>query len=221
MRVLLVEDDMAIGGAVRDHVAAAGHAVDWARDLAAARDLRAVSSYDLVLLDLGLPDGEGIDLLRQARREGDRAAVLILSARDQIARRIEGLNAGADDYLVKPFDLDELSARVAAVARRYARAPNPVRVIREISIDTANRTIVRDGADVILSAREWAVLERLIRTDGAIVSKGEIEEALYAFGAEVESNTVEVYVSRLRKKLGGGLIATVRGLGYRIPPSGE
>ncbi len=219
MRVLLVEDDNAIGGAVRDHIAAAGHAVDWARDLATARDLRAVSGYELVLLDLGLPDGRGIDLLREMRRAGDIAAVLILSARDQIAQRIEGLNAGADDYLVKPFDLDELSARVAAVARRYASQPNPERIIGGLAVDTANRRISLNGEALTLSAREWAVLERLMRTVGAIVSKGEIEEALYAFGAEVESNTVEVYVSRLRKKLGGGVITTVRGLGYQMTDS--
>ncbi|MEO8241941.1 MAG: response regulator transcription factor [bacterium] len=216
MRVLLVEDDRAIGGAVRDHIAAAGHAVDWARDLATARDLRAVSGYELLLLDLGLPDGSGIDLLREMRRAGDKAAVLILSARDQIAQRIEGLNAGADDYLVKPFDLEELSARVAAVARRYASEPNSERTIGGLTIDTANRRIALDGETLALSAREWAVLERLLRTVGAVVSKSEIEEALYAFGAEVESNTVEVYVSRLRKKLGGGAITTIRGLGYKM-----
>ena len=218
--MLLVEDDKAIGGAVRDHIAAAGHAVDWARDLATARDLRAVSGYELVLLDLGLPDGRGIDLLREMRRGGDKAAVLILSARDQIAARIEGLNAGADDYLVKPFDLEELSARVAAVARRYASQPNPERTFGQVSIDTANRRVSLEGEPLALSSREWAVLERLIRSPGAVVSKPEIEEALYAFGAEVESNTVEVYVSRLRKKLGAGFITTVRGLGYQMVETG-
>lgn len=221
MRVLLVEDDKAIGGAVRDHIAAAGHAVDWAPDLATARDLRAVSPYELMLLDLGLPDGRGIDLLREMRRGGDKAAVLILSARDQIAARIEGLNAGADDYLVKPFDLAELSARVAAVARRYASQPNPERSFGNLVIDTANRRIALGGAAVALTAREWAVLERLMRTPGAVVAKSGIEEALYSFGAEVESNTVEVYVSRLRKKLGGGHITTVRGLGYQMTGSGD
>ena len=216
MRVLLVEDDKAIGPAVRDHIAAATHAVDWAQDLATARDFLAVATYELVLLDLGLPDGQGIDLLRGLRRGGDKAAVLILSARDQIAQRIEGLNAGADDYLTKPFDLAELSARVAAVARRYASAPNPERRLGPLSMDTAGRRLTLDGIAVSLSAREWAVFDRLARAPGAIVGKSEIEDALYAFGAEVASNTVEVYVSRLRKKLRPGLIVTERGLGYRL-----
>ena len=216
VRVLLVEDDRPIGSAVRDHIAAATHAVDWAQDLATARDFLAVATYELVLLDLGLPDGQGIDLLRTLRRAGDTAAVVILSARDQIAQRIEGLNAGADDYLTKPFDLAELSARVAAVARRYVAAPNPERRLGPLVIDTTGRRLTLDGVAVTLSAREWAVLDRLARTPGALVGKPEIEDAVYAFGAEVESNTVEVYVSRLRKKLGAGLIATERGLGYRL-----
>ena len=154
------------------------------------------------------------------RRAGDKAAVLILSARDQIAARIEGLNAGADDYLVKPFDLDELSARVAAVARRYASQPDPVLRFGALTIDTANRQISRGAENLLLSAREWAVLERLMRHPGSVVAKTEIEEALYAFGAEVESNTVEVYVSRLRKKLGPGFITTQRGLGYQLTETG-
>lgn len=220
MRVLLVENDKLIGSAVRDHVAASGHAVDWAEDLRTARDLMAVAAYELVLLDLGLPDGQGIDLLREIRRRGDTAAVLILSARDQIASRIEGLNAGADDYLTKPFDLAELRARVSAVSRRYLSQPNPERRIGPLLIDSANRRVTRDGAAVTLSAREWAVLERLIRSPGAVVAKSEIEDALYAFGAEVESNTVEVYILRLRKKIGRELIATVRGLGYHIVENG-
>ena len=218
--MLLVEDDKAIGGAVRDHIAAAGHAVDWARDLVTARDLRAVAGYDLILLDLGLPDGRGMDLLREVRQSGDTAAVVILSARGQIAARIEGLNAGADDYLTKPFDLAELSARVAAVQRRYAGLPNPERTFGNLAIDTTNRLVTVSGVSVTLSAREWAVLERLARKPGAVVAKPDIEEALYAFGAEVESNTVEVYVSRLRRKLGAGLIVTQRGLGYQIVPNG-
>ena len=221
VRVLLVEDDKAIGSAVRDHIAAATHAVDWARDLATARDFLAVAAYELILLDLGLPDGQGIDLLRELRRRGDKAAVLILSARDQIAQRIEGLNAGADDYLTKPFDLAELAARVAAVARRYSASPNPERRLGPLTIDTAGRRLTRDGVAVTLSAREWAVLDRLARSPGAIVAKSDIEDALYAFGAEVESNTVEVYVSRLRKKLGAGLIKTERGLGYRLTVEGK
>jgi len=221
LRVLLVEDDKVIGSAVRDHVASGGHAVDWAQDLRTARDLLAVASYELVLLDLGLPDGEGINLLREMRRRGDPAAVLILSARDQIAKRIEGLDAGADDYLTKPFDLAELRARVSAVSRRYQSQPSPQRRFGDLAIDSALRQVTRDGAPVALSAREWTVLERLVRNAGAGVAKSEIEDALYAFGAEVESNTVEVYVLRLRKKIGRDLITTIRGLGYQFAKDGD
>ncbi len=220
LRVLLVENDKMIGSAVRDHVSSSGHAVDWAEDLRTARDLQAVASYELVLLDLGLPDGSGLDLLREMRRRGDAAAVLILSARDQIASRIEGLNAGADDYLTKPFDLAELRARVSAVSRRYLSQPSPERRIGPLGIDSANRKVTRDGETLALSAREWAVLERLARSPGALVAKSEIEDALYAFGAEVESNTVEVYVLRLRKKIGREMIATVRGMGYQLVGNG-
>ena len=214
MRVLLVEDDRTIGAAVRDHIAAAGHGVDWAQDLATARDYLAVAVYQMVLLDLGLPDGNGIDLLRDIKRKGDTVAVMILSARDQIAARIAALNAGADDYLTKPFDLAELSARVAAVSRRYGSQRKPELRFGLVTLDSSTRIAARDGVPVALSAREWAVVERLARASGALVAKSAIEDTLYAFGAEVESNTVEVYISRLRKKLGHGLIRTVRGLGY-------
>jgi two-component system OmpR family response regulator len=217
MRILLVEDNRAIGEAVRAHVAGGGHAVDWAQDLAAARDDLAVAQYDLILLDLGLPDGNGIDLLRGLRRGGSGVAILILSAQDQIAARIAALNEGADDYLTKPFDLSELAARIAAVARRYAGQPQTEQAFGALSIDLTNHLVTRDQKSVDLSSREWAVLARLVQRPGAVVAKAEIEEALYAFGAEVESNTVEVYVSRLRKKLGRDAISTLRGVGYQVP----
>jgi two-component system OmpR family response regulator len=201
VRVLLIEDDTTIGSAVRDHVAILGHAVDWSQDIETDRDFMAVAEYDLMLLDLGLPDGRGIDLLKGIRRKGTDAAVMILSLQDQIAVKIEGLNAGADDYLIKPFDLGELGARVPAAARRYIGRPANELVFGPISIDSANRMIARDGIALNLTSREWAVLDRLTRTNGAVVSKTDIETALYSFGAEVESNTVEVYVSRLRRKL--------------------
>lgn len=216
MRILLVEDDDAIGGAVRDHAAAEGHAVDWARRLDEASHFSAVAPYGLVLLDLGLPDGNGLSFLKTLRRKHDPTPVIVLTARDQIADRIEGLNNGADDYLVKPFDLDELSARIHAVARRYKQRPVPVTKLGGLEIAQAERRITAGGEELALTAREWAVLDRLLARPGAIVSKRQIEDALYAFGAEVESNTVEVYVSRLRRKLGRGAIATVRGVGYRL-----
>ncbi|WP_395829773.1 response regulator [Elstera sp.] len=216
MRILLVEDDHLIGGAVRDQMLAEGHAVDWALRLADAGDFLAVADYDCLLLDLALPDGRGLDFLTALRRRGGRVPVIILTARDQISDRIAGLNGGADDYLVKPFDLSELSARVAAVARRYAGVPNPQVIVGSVRLDPAARTAFRDEAAISLTAREWALLDALLRRRGLIVSKTQLEETLYAFGDEVESNAVEAHVSRLRKKLGHGIIETLRGLGYRL-----
>ncbi|MCB9946278.1 MAG: response regulator transcription factor [Rhodospirillaceae bacterium] len=216
MRVLLIEDEPNLGQAVREHVAAEGHAVDWFQRLDEAEDALGAVDYELILLDLHLPDGRGLDLLRTLRRRGDATPVIILTARDQISDRIEGLNAGADDYLVKPFDLDELAARVAAVARRYAGNPNPLFRAGAVEVDRANRQVRVAGREVDLTAREWAVLEQLLRRPRAVVSKDRLEDALYAFGAEVASNAVEVYVSRLRKKLGPDLIRTLRGVGYRL-----
>lgn len=216
MRILLVEDDGVLGEAVRDHIAALGHAVDWSRTLASAREHLDVAAYDLILLDLQLPDGTGMAFLKRLRDSGSGTAVIILTARDHLSDRIAGLNAGADDYLVKPFDLGELTARLAAVARRYAGTPNPVLQVGTVFIDRAARAVKAADADVTLTAREWTVLDELAARPGATVSKRQIEDALYAFGAEVESNTVEVYLSRLRKKLGAAAIQTVRGVGYRI-----
>ena len=170
------------------------------------------------MLDLNLPDGRGLDLLRALRKAEDKRPVIILTARDQIRDRIEGLNAGADDYLVKPFDLGELVARMQAVQRRSAeKASSSVRA-GSLVIDQAARKVWRDGDEVPLTAREWALLDCLAQRAGTTISKGALEDALYAFGSEVESNTVEVYVSRLRKKLGAKAIRTVRGLGYRLEP---
>jgi len=216
MRVLVVEDDHVLGEAVREHVAASGHGVDWMKRIDTAREALATVAYDLVLLDLNLPDGRGLDLLRELRRGGSKVPVIVLTAMDQIASRIEGLNSGADDYLVKPFDLSELSARVAAVARRYDGNPNPLLRLGDVDIDLARRFVGVGGRPVDLTAREWAVLERLLRRPGAIIAKSEIEDSLYEFGAEIESNAVEVYVSRLRKKLGREVIKTIRGVGYKV-----
>jgi two-component system OmpR family response regulator len=216
MRILLIEDDNPLGGAVRDHLAADGHAVDWVVCLADAEGgLRAVP-YDLILLDLTLPDGLGADFLRRRRAAGDATPVIILTARDQISDRIQGLNAGADDYLVKPFDLSELSARIAAVTRRYSGNPNPLLTLGELEVDLAARAVYRSSRAVDLTGKEWVVFEALVQRPGAILSKRQLEERLYDLDSKVESNTVEVHVSRLRKKLGRDLIETVRGLGYRL-----
>lgn len=221
MRTLLVEDELGLGEAIREHVTAGGHAVDWVTTFMAASDAVRATDYEIVLLDLSLPDGAGLDLLRSMRRNGHTTPVIILTARDQISDRIAGLNAGADDYLVKPFDLDELLARLAAVARRYAGNPNPITRFGDLEIDSAARRVSADRRAIDLTAREWAILDKLLRHPTQIVTKPQLEDALYAFGAEIESNTVEVYVSRLRKKLGREAIETVRGLGYRLQGTWE
>lgn len=216
MRILLIEDDAALGHAILDHVSANGHAVDWVTTLGDADAGARAVNYDLILLDLMLPDGRGLDFLRQRRNAGDATSVIILTARDRISERIEGLNAGADDYLVKPFDLSELTARIAAVARRYTGNPNPLVALADLEIDLAGRTVLRNGKAVELTAREWRLFETLLQHPGAVLSKGQLEEHLYDFDASFESNTIEVHISRLRKKLGHDIIETVRGIGYRV-----
>ena len=216
MRILLIEDDTVLGAAVRDQIAAGGYSVDWVTRLDAAGDAMAGAAYDLMLLDLMLPDGRGIAFLRSLRANGDVTPVIVLTALDQISDRIEGLNAGADDYLVKPFDLDELSARIGSVARRYTGNPNPIVTHGSLAVDLSSRSIRRDGRPVQLTAREWALFEAFLARPGQLLSKARLEEKLYAFDAEVESNAIEVHVSRLRKKLGATVIETERGLGYRL-----
>lgn len=216
MRILLIEDDGVLGAAVRDQIVGDAHSADWVTRIDAARDAMAGAAYDLILLDLMLPDGRGIVFLRALRAAGNATPVIIITALDQVSDRIEGLTAGADDYLVKPFDLDELSARIGSVARRYSGNPNPIIRHHSLDIDIARRSVSREGRPVQLTAREWALLEAFLARPGQVLSKAQLEEKLYDFGAEVESNTIEVHVSRLRKKLGAELIETERGLGYRL-----
>ena len=216
MRILLIEDDAVLGSAVRDQIASDGHCVDWVQRLDAATSAIAGVTYDLVLLDLMLPDGRGLPFLQRLRARGDATPVIILTALDQISDRVEGLNAGADDYLIKPFDLTELSARIGSVARRYSGNPNPIIIHGSVQIDLAARSIHRNGRRVLLTAREWALFETFITHPDQLLSKAQLEDKLYAFDSEVESNTIEVHVSHLRKKLGTGIIETERGLGYRL-----
>jgi two-component system OmpR family response regulator len=216
MRILLIEDDDVLGAAVRDQITADGRSVDWVTRLDAAGEAVRAAGYDLILLDLMLPDGRGIAFLRRLRSGGDVTPVIILTALDQVSDRIEGLNAGADDYLVKPFDLEELSARIGSVARRYSGNPNPIVTHGPLEIDLAARSVRRDGRPVQLTAREWALFETFLTRPGRLLSKAQLESALYALDSEVESNAIEVHVSRLRKKLGAGVIETERGLGYRL-----
>jgi len=221
MRILLVEDDAVLGAAVRDQAVADGHSVDWTPRLCEARDAILCAPYELVLLDLMLPDGRGLDFLKNRRRAGDVTPVIVLTALDQISERIAALDAGADDYLIKPFDLFELSARVRAVSRRYAGNPNPLVVIGELEIDLGNCAIRRSGKPVRLTRREWALFETFVQRPNQLMSKALLEGRLYSFDAEVESNTIEVYVGRLRRKLGAQVVETVRGLGYRLGKAQE
>jgi DNA-binding response OmpR family regulator len=216
VRVLIVEGDEALGEELRDHVAAAGHAIDWFKRLADAGAATETTGYDIVLLELLLPDGDGLTLLQALRARHTGTPVIILTPHDRVSDRIDSLNAGADDCLCKPFDLGELTARMLAVTRRYAGNLRSLVQLPGIVIDQTVRRLVVDGRCLMLSAREWAVLDKLVVRPGCLVSKGQILDALYAFGSEIESNTVEVYISRLRKKIGHDRIETVRGVGYFI-----
>ncbi len=216
MRILLIEDDTVLGAAVRDQIASGGHCVNWVTRLDAAGDAMASAAFDLLLLDLMLPDGRGLRFLKELRARGDVTPVVILTALDQISDRIEGLNAGADDHLVKPFDLAELSARIGSVARRYSGNPNPIINHGALDVDLASRSIHRHGKPVPLTAREWALLEAFLSRPGQLLSKAQLEEKHYAFSSEIESNTIEVHLSRLRKKLGATVIETARSMGYRL-----
>lgn len=217
MRLLLVEDTAELAQSVLRFLRAEGHAVDHAADAATAAEAMALADYACVILDLGLPDRSGLDLLRARRRAGDRTPVLIATARDQISDRIAGLDAGADDYVVKPFDLHELAARIRAHARRAQGVPQTRVQVAGLEVDRAAARLWRDGAEVRLTAREWALFDALLGARGRVLPKAALEEALYAFDDAVEGNAVEVYVSRLRQKLGAAVIETRRGLGYVLP----
>lgn len=216
MRILLVEDDDMIGEAVRLGLRKQGMTVDWAQDGAAARAALGAESFDLMLLDLGLPKLDGLQVLRWLRNTGSTMPVLILTARDSVDDRIQGLDAGADDYIVKPFDLDELAARMRAVLRRQAgRAENLIEH-EGITLDPASHEVTRDGAPIRLSHREFALLHALLEHPGHVLSRAQLEERLYGWGEEIESNAVEVHIHNLRKKLGSEVIQNVRGVGYRV-----
>jgi DNA-binding response OmpR family regulator len=216
MRVFLVEDDPQLGDGLYTGLKIAGYAVDWAQDGEHARQALRVHAYGVCILDLGLPRFDGLSLLKELRARHDPTPVLILTARDTSSDRVSGLDAGADDYLAKPFDLPELLARVRALARRACGSAAPTLVHGQVVLDPTSRRVTRGGAPVALSAREYALLNDLLAHHGHIRTKAELEDGLYAWGDEVESNTVEVYVHHLRKKLGADLIRTIRGQGYVI-----
>jgi len=217
VRILLVEDDRMIGEAVLDFLRADGYAVDWVQDGEMAETALRTQTYDLVLLDLGLPRRDGLSVLRSLRARKQRLPVLIATARDSIAQRVEGLDAGADDYVLKPYDMDELLARIRALLRRAAGRAEPVYEHGGVTINPATREVTVQGAAVTLSGREWAVLEPLLAHPGLVLSRAQLEEKLYGWKDDISSNAVEVYVHGLRRKLGAELIQNIRGVGYLVP----
>ncbi len=228
MRVLMVEDDRMIGDSLRQALRLDGHAVDWVYDVAAGTAALATEPFDLVLLDLGLPESagqparpaSGLALLRGLRGRGDATPVIVLTARDALGDRVAGLDAGADDYLVKPFELDELLARMRAVSRRHAGRADTALEHAGVRLDPATHQVTQDGHPVLLSAREFALLQALMQRPGAVLSRAQLEDRLYGWGDAVESNAVPVYVHQLRKKLGADFIQSMRGVGYFLRKPG-
>ncbi len=220
MRILLVEDDALLGDGIRAGLKLADYAVDWVRDGEAACLALLDHSYKACVLDLGLPKRDGLSVLKDLRQSGNQLPVLILTARDSSADKIAGLDAGADDYLTKPFDLPELQARLRALIRRAGGAATPTLEHAGVVLEPASKRVTRDGQAVTLSAREYTLLHDLLSHKSHIRTRSQLEESLYAWGEETGSNTVEVYVHHLRKKLGADFIRTVRGLGYQLGDAG-
>jgi two-component system OmpR family response regulator len=217
MRILLVEDDSMIGESVQGALQAEGYATDWVRDGDSADLAAATCAYDLMILDLGLPGRDGLEVLRGLRARKQALPVIIATARDALAQRVSGLDAGADDYLLKPYDLDELLARVRANLRRATGQVESVYEYKNVRINPSTREVQVDGHPVLLTSREWAVLEPLLARPGTILSRPQIEGKLFGWKEELASNAVEVYIHGLRRKLGADLIQNVRGVGYLIP----
>ncbi|MDF3935086.1 response regulator [Pseudomonas citronellolis] len=216
MRILLAEDDPLLGDGIRAGLGLEGDTVDWVTDGVAADQALATDEFDLLVLDLGLPRRDGMEVLRGLRKRGDMTPVLILTARDKVADRVAGLDAGADDYLSKPFDLDELLARVRALTRRHTGRAQPLLEHGELRVDPATHHVSLAGEQVELAPREYALLRLLLEQRGKVLSRTRLVEALYGWDGELESNAIEVHVHHLRRKLGNELIRTVRGIGYGI-----
>jgi two-component system response regulator QseB len=208
-----------IGEAIREGLRREGFTVDWVYDGESASQVLRTETFDLLLLDLGLPRKGGLEVLTTARALGQELPVLIITARDAVSDRVQGLDAGADDYLVKPFDLDELAARIRALLRRKSGRTAPAIEHRGVILNPAQHSVTRDGREVGLSPKEFALLQLLMERPGTILSRARIEDRLYGWGEEVESNAVEVHIHALRRKLGADYILNVRGVGYRVPPA--
>ena len=217
MRVLLVEDDRMIGETVEAALKDAAYATDWVRDGQMATDALATQNYDIVLLDLGLPKKNGWQVLQALRQQDETVPVLIITARDALGERIQGLDAGADDYVLKPFEMAELLARMRAVLRRKGGSAGPLLSNGALSLDVATKAVTANGESFALSAREFALLQALMIRPGAILSRSELEDRIYGWGMEVESNVVEFIIHSLRKKLGSDAIKNVRGVGWLVP----
>jgi len=216
MRILLVEDDRMIGAAVVQALQDAAYAVDWATDGQIALDTLATHEHEMLLLDLGLPKRDGLEVLRQIRLRNNAIPVLILTARDGVESRIAGLDLGADDYLVKPFDIEELLARMRAVLRRHAGSAAPVLSNGALTLDLATHEVLYEGQSYALSAREFALMQALLQRPGAILSRTELEQRIYGWSDEIESNAVEVIIHGVRRKLGAASIKNVRGAGWMV-----
>ena len=217
MRVLGVEDDPLLGDAVTVGLKQRGFEADWVQDGREAQTAMAVEPFAAIVLDLGLPGLSGLDLLRRERARGNKVPVLVLTARDAVQDRIAGLDSGADDYVVKPTDLDELAARLRALVRRSKGEPAALLRVGSLVVDPAARTVTQDGHGVDLQPREFTLLEELMLNAGRVLSRAQLEERMYRWGEEVESNAVEVHVHHLRRKLGAEVVKTIRGVGYVMP----
>ena len=218
MRILLVEDDLQLGESLEAALRLEQYAVDWLRSGEPVRASLGATPYDLLILDLGLPGVPGMQVLRQLRADRHALPVLLLTARNTLDDKVDGLDSGADDYLTKPFELDELFARVRSLLRRRGDQRSTRMEVGSIVVDPAERSVEFEGEPITLTAREFAILEILVRNAGRFVSRARLGEGIYSWGEEVGSNTVEVYISRLRKRFGGDAIETMRGVGYRMAP---
>ncbi|HEY7557911.1 MAG TPA: response regulator transcription factor [Candidatus Binatia bacterium] len=216
MRILLAEDDQLLGSGLQAGLRQAGFQVDWVRDGQAAQKQIEDEEYDAVVLDLGLPLKDGLDVLRQSRKRGKTLPVLVLTAGDAVAQRIQGLDSGADDYVIKPVDLSELSARLRALVRRAHGQPVPILQFAGVELCPAARTVWCHGEPVELSAREFDLLHVLMLNPSRVMTRAQLEGQLYSWGREIESNAIEVHIHHLRRKLGAGFIQTVRGVGYAL-----